>query len=195
MAHAIDEPGADGEALFIVLAILFAGPMLIYDYYQNVNFSFFYVPFFPIALIWYWADPTAWNPAQLHKYTYDIWEPVILNQIPWEDFWLKVQLHFLYYPYLLELMTEESAKDAVVGLMFLRNFEDVLLLLSGLVSLTVFFPFELLYLTLATIVFFGSLVNWTIEEYDPAYRHIEEKEELGWRDELIMQMEQERAEA
>lgn len=65
--YALEDTMSDNEeGMYVLLGILFSGPLLAYDYYQNLNFSFFYVPFFPIALFWWMINPTDWYPSQLH---------------------------------------------------------------------------------------------------------------------------------
>lgn len=91
---------------------------------------------------------------------------------------MKVKLHYLYYPYLLEVATEQSTKQDVIGLMFLRFFNDCMIQLTGLISLTYFFPFECVYLVIAFFVFWASLFNIEAAE-DPIY--LESEEDGFWK--------------
>ena len=136
---------------------------VIYDYYQYVNFSFFYVPLFPVFVIWYLIDPSIWAPRVLRYFSRNTqFEAVMFTDITWDAFAWKIMLHYLWYPFLAERYTYEPVGEVeFVAYMFLRQFVDILAMLSGAISLTLFLPLEIAYLIVFTVGLFVPFEDYS----------------------------------
>ena len=155
------EMGGESWGAWAILAAIYGVPLMLYDYYQTVNLSPFYIMFWPIAFFWYLFDMEGWDVSQLDHYTFDFFEAIIFTEINWEHLDLKwFKLHYLYLPYMIGQFTEGNANDWVIPMMFVTLFDDWLAFLSGFISLTVFFPLNIAYWIVFFIGQFVSLGDW-----------------------------------
>lgn len=170
--------GPSGFGAWAILAAIYSIPLIVYDYYQTVNFSFFYIVFWPIAFIWYLADMEGWDANVLEHYTFDFFESVIFTEISWEHLDLKwFKLHYLYLPYMIEQFIEDTnANDWVIPMMFVTLFADWFAFTTGFVALTVFFPINIVYWIVFFIGQFVSLADLEHQAEAPLYEDEEFRE-------------------